>query len=392
MAWDCKSMNIIYTGLFSYPDSNANSLRVNGVVNLLKSYGHKVTVLPGLKSIKNSDSSQSSKIEVVDEYGSGVFSGINGVRGLFIGDNTIKYLESMTEKPDVIILYGTALGYLLRLLKFTKKHNIKLILDVVEWYDPRHLPGGLFGPYAIVNELSMRFFVGKANGLIVISEYLRKYYESSNRKIFLLPPLFSKGINIDFNKHKSEVLHLCYVGTPGKKENFVVLCDALELVYKNKIKVFIHFVGFNKDLIVNDKYTFMNDESVCGFYGRLDNQEAKKVVAKSHYSIFFRPNLRFSNAGFPSKIAESFSLGTSVITNDFSDLKKYIKNSYNGFLVEEHISCEKIYLLIKELQSNILYYADLQENVIDSYRAYFSPESYPEFEHYIKDFESNVRK
>ena len=36
-------MNIVYTGLFAYPDSNANSLRVKSVIGLLESYGHKVS-------------------------------------------------------------------------------------------------------------------------------------------------------------------------------------------------------------------------------------------------------------------------------------------------------------------------------------------------------------
>jgi glycosyltransferase involved in cell wall biosynthesis len=376
-------MNIVYTGLFAYPDSSANSLRVKGVVNLLESYGHNVTILPGLKSKIDINKIGSTEVVPVDEYSSGFLSGINGVRGMFIGDNTLDYLEKMIKKPDVIILYGTALGYLLRLLRFTKKYNIKLILDVVEWYDPRHLPGGLFGPYAIANELSMRFFVKKANGLIVISEYLRKYYEVSNKKIFLLPPLFQKSTNINFNKHRNEVLHLCYVGTPGKKENFVVLCDALELAYKNKIKFYIHFVGFNKDFIITDKYTFMNDESVCNFYGRLNNSEAKEIVAMSHYSIFFRPNLRFSNAGFPSKLAESFSLGTSVITNDFSDIKKYIETNKNGYIVEGIVDSLKIYELICRLVCDIPKYSLLQKNVLESYENHFSLNSHQTFKNYI---------
>lgn len=376
-------MNIVYTGLFAYPDSNANSLRVKSVIGLLESYGHKVTVLPGLTSKSNTCTSEYNNVIPIDEYTSGVFSRVSGIRGMFVGDNTIDYLEKMAEKPDLIILYGTALGYLLRLLSFTKKNNIKLILDVVEWYDPRHLPGGLFGPYAIANELSMRFFVKKANGLIVISEYLREYYGTCNRKIFLLPPLFPKATNIDFNKHTNEVLFLCYVGTPGKKENFVVLCDALELAYKNKIKFCINFVGFDKDFIKNNKYTFLNDQSVCNFFGRLDNSEVKKIVAESHYSIFFRPNLRFSNAGFPSKIAESFSLGTSVITNNFSDIKKYIKNNKNGYIVEGSVDSLKVYELICQLALDISKYSLLQKNVLESYESYFSLSSHQKFKNFI---------
>lgn len=378
-------MNIIYTGLFAYPDSSANTLRVQGVVNLLKELGHDIKILPGLISNYDENLWNDESIEVVStkEYQSGLFSSVSGIRGLFVGDNTINYLEKMSVKPDIIILYGTHLGYLTRLLQFTKKYNIKLILDVVEWYDPRHLPGGVLGPFAIMNELSMRFFVQKADGLIVISEYLRAYYKGGNKKIFLLPPLFSKGKNINFNKHKNSVLNLCYVGTPGKKENFEILNEALELLYKNKIKFYMHFVGFDKSFIKNKEYSFMDDEQVCSFYGRLENTEAKKIVANSHYSIFFRPNLRFSNAGFPSKVAESFSLGTSIISNDFSDLKKYIVNGENGYILEGEINSEKIYKLLIDLANNVLAYKSLQQNVLVTYDNYFNIKSYREFNDYI---------
>lgn len=384
-------MNILYVGLFSYPDSNANSIRVDGVCQLLTKIGHNVSIIPGLSS-SNSENFIYKGVNVipVNEYKDGFLGGFNGVRGLFIGGNTLQILEKMKDKPDVIILYGTALGYLIRLLDFTKKYNIKLILDVVEWYDPRHLPGGVLGPYALINELSMRFFVKRADGLIVISNYLKNYYKTNNT--FLLPPVFSQNANINYLKHEMNVLNLCYVGTPGKKENFEALCNALELAYKNNIKFYMHFVGFQKDFFANKHLTFIHDISVCKFYGRVVNSAAKLIVADCHYSIFFRPNLRFANAGFPSKIAESFSVGTSIISNDFSDLKNYICNDNNGYIIDGDITPKKIYELIKNLSMNISNYNIIQNNVLDSYRHYFSLNSYPNFEYYINEFKSNERK
>ncbi|MDM1487159.1 glycosyltransferase [Acinetobacter towneri] len=386
-------MNIIYTGLFAYPDSSANTLRVQGVVKLLKELGHDIKILPGLISNYDQNLWTDESIEVVStkEYQTGIFSSVSGIRGLFVGDNTLNYLEKMSVKPDIIILYGTHLGYLTRLLNFTRKHNIKLILDVVEWYDPRHLPGGIFGPYAIMNELSMRFFVKKADGLIVISEYLRKYYEVSNKNIFLLPPLFPQSDNINFNKYKSKVLNLCYVGTPGKKENFEILNEALELLYKDNIKFYMHYVGFDKNFIKNKKYSFINDKSVCKFHGRLENSESKLIVSNSHYTIFFRPNLRFSNAGFPSKVAESFSLGTSIISNDFSDLKKYIVNGENGYILKGEITSENIYKLIKKLAINVSSYNVIQNNALKTYCKYFDLKSYPNFKIFINELSLSER-
>ena len=373
-------MNIIYTGLFAYPDSNANSLRVKGVVNLLESYGHNVTILPGLKSKIDINKIGSTEVVPVDEYSSGFLSGINGVRGMFIGDNTLDYLEKMIKKPDVIILYGTALGYLLRLLRFTKKYNIRLILDVVEWYDPRHLPGGLFGPYAIANELSMRFFVKKTNGLIVISEYLRKYYEDSNNKIILLPPLFSKVINVDFNRQKNDVLQLCYVGTPGKKENFIVFLDALDFLYKNDYKFKINFVGVKREEFISKypKVKFINDKDYCFFHGRVSNEKAKQIISLSDFMFVFRPNLRFANAGFPSKVAESLSLATPVFCNNFSDISKYVTDGYNGIVVERLETNSLIEKLKWVFSISNQSYSVMRKNAYSSYEKNFNQTAYLE--------------
>lgn len=372
-------MNIVYTGFFSYPDSNANSLRVHGMVDMLKTLGHNIKVIPGIQSQESVD--KNIDIIQIDEYKSGLFSGINGLRGMFVGDNTIHYLESLQEKPDIIILYGTHLSYLTRLIKYTKKYGVKLILDVVEWYDPRHLPGGIFGPFAFMNELSMRHFVKQADGLIVISEYLKKYYTNKGCKLILLPPIFPEQKKSIVNKFSNSVIHLCYVGTPGKKEDFLSLCESLENIYNDNIQFYMHFVGFTKQqLLMNEKfkkYSFINNKKVCSFYGRLTNEEAKKIISKSHFSIFFRPNLRFANAGFPSKLAESFSLGTAVICNDISDVKKYVSNEYNGFILKSEFDNADLYQLLKKVfLSKNQEYLYMKNSVKRSYLQFFNKESY----------------
>lgn len=381
-------MNIVYTGFFSYPDSNANSLRVSGVISLLEDLGHAVTVLPGVKN--NNNSVNVENIKQIDEYQNGVFSGINGLRGAFVGDNTIAYLKSLEKKPDLIILYGTHLSYLVRLINYTKNNNIKLILDVVEWYDPRHLPGGLFGPFAFMNELSMRHFVKQADGLIVISEYLKKYYTNKGCKLILLPPIFPEQKKSIVNKFSNSIIHLCYVGTPGKKEDFLSLCESLEKIYNDNIQFYMHFVGFTKQqLLMNEKfneYSFIYDKKVCGFYGRLTNEEARSIISKSHFSIFFRPNLRFANAGFPSKLAESFSLGTAVICNDISDVKKYVSNSHDGFILEREFDNSDLYQLLKKVfLSNNKEYIYMNNSVKKSYFKFFNKKSYLNTMHYFLD-------
>lgn len=372
-------MNIVYTGLFAYPDSSANSLRVKGVVRILEDLGHDVTICPGLISNTQNISIEQSIVEI-NEYESGFLSNLSSLRGMFVGDKTVAWLESLQQKPDIIILYGTHLGYLTRLLQFTRKYNIKLILDVVEWYDPRHLPGGVLGPFAIMNELSMRFFVKKADGIIVISEYLKKYYSKYLDKIILIPPLFEENSNKKDRRADDLLPVFCYVGTPGKKENFELLFEALDRFYASKIKFRVNFVGMERSDFVS-KYqdvNFINDDEYTCFFGKVKNDKAKEIIASSDFMLVFRPNLRFSNAGFPSKIAESLSLGTSIFCNNFSDISKYVVNGYNGIIIEDLSFPVFINELNKIFSANDIEYNIMRKNAYNSFKLNFHKAAYME--------------
>ena len=61
--------------------------------------------------------------------------------------------------------------------------------------------------------------------------------------------------------------------------------------------------------------------------------EAKNNISQSDFSILFRNSNKMTNSGFPTKVSESISCGTPVITNSTSDLESYIINGKNGFLV-----------------------------------------------------------
>ena len=76
------------------------------------------------------------------------------------------------------------------------------------------------------------------------------------------------------------------------------------------------------------------DEEWLHFLGKLQNVKALSLIKNSDFSIFFRKKNLVTTAGFPTKLSESIACGTPVITNDSSDLKEYIENGKNGFLVE----------------------------------------------------------
>lgn len=335
-------MKIAYVGPFKFPSSAANSLRVWGVVQALQYLGHEVSVVGIGSETPERSLEMASDVDIFTarEYESGIFSRWPGVRGLFLGNATVEWLSRQLVRPDIVISYGPHAGYTIRLLRFCKSQNIPLILDLVEWYDPRHLPGGVLGPYAICNEFSMRILVRNATGLFVISRYLEKYYQGKGVPLLRLPPLFAVKANreTEYEADHSGLRRFCYSGSPGKKEDLYSLFGGLDLAWKEGFRFRFTFIGGGIDEILKDarlrRLSIFEYRDHMQFTGRVANNESRRVVANSDFQIVIRKVRRFSTAGFPSKVPESMSLGVPVVVNLFSDLDQHLKHGENAIIVD----------------------------------------------------------
>ena len=362
-------MKIAYVGPFSLSSSNANYLRVLGVSKSFVNAGHDVIICAGTKQPDTQKAVDGySEIELVttDEYAHGLLTQIPGIRGLFIGNSTIKWLDSLIVKPDVVVLYGTHFGYLCRLLKYCQQHSIRLIVDVVEWYDPRHLPGGLLGPYAILNELSMRYIVPKVKELFVISQFLEDYFSQRNCRTLRVPPLFESTNSKNMS--------------PGKKESFDILCKGLCRAAERNAQFRLHIIGLNESdffrLLPSQITSKLFDGKHVSFYGKLPNSEARKIIASCDFSLLLRKQKRFSQAGFPSKIPESMSLGTPVVTNYFSDLSLFLKHDSNSIIIKEHTAESVAQAIIHATSLGQNELQSLRLNAIQTANDHFSPQHY----------------
>lgn len=334
-------MKIAYVGPFSFPSSNANSLRVNGLAEALAMAGHEIQIVSAEKGTGCMAPTETIHFHCVNEFESGFLAGLHrGLRGLFLGDITLHWLQSLQRKPDVIILYGTHLGYLLRMLFFCKKYGIPLFLDVVEWYDPRHLAGGLLGPFAIANELSMRFVAKRVSGMFTISRYLQEHFVKQGCRTLRVPPLFSSPqARPQQFRESNQRLNLCYAGSPGKKEDMKSLFTGLQMACNAGIRFTMHIVGITADQFSADyrmrSLPIVRDNGFLKFYGRVDNAEARRIVASCDFMVLLRKNIRVAKAGFPSKVAESLSLGTPIIANLSSNLDEYLIDGENSIIVKK---------------------------------------------------------
>jgi len=341
---------ILYIGNFSFPNGNASGSRVLGNGYIFRELGYEVIYI-GLDNNLNHNSELS---ETLNEYDRFQFYNLpypDGVRGWLKYKKRFLEVQELLKKIDfnIIILYGspTISFFANRLKKYCKVNNITFIVDVVDWLTVNH--GGVIYrivKYFYVNYLK-RYIANDADGVISISSYLKQYYEKKVKNTIIIPPVkdpnyFKKPSIVNNNKF----IKLIYIGNP-----FPLLTKNLKSnYYKDRLDLVIDNLSYLEDIeyvfdiygITLEEYLFVVQrhkkileilKSKIIFHGKVNNLEAKNKISQADFSILFRNVNKMTSAGFPTKISESISCGTPVITNSTSDLENYIINGKNGFLV-----------------------------------------------------------
>lgn len=325
--------SIIYIGTFEFPYGQAASKRVMGNVILLQQLGYEVKV--GHGGVIKDDQIQNDIVNVKSYGLDELFLRKSGLARLFnflfrSGDNTINWLKSLDTKPDYVIVYGGYYRYANKILKYCKKNNIKIIFDIVEWYEPAQMIGGRYGFFYNSFLLAFKYVYPKADGIIAISSSLKEVFKKNTTVI--IPPLVATQINRICIENNEE-LSLIYAGNIGNKDNLYEIIQVVENLSKNN-KVRLDIFGSSENELKN-KYNVKEFGKAIKIHGKVNQEEINSYIAKADFTIFTRPNTHCNRYGFPSKFVESLSLGVPVVTNLTSDIGLYLKDGYNGFVVKD---------------------------------------------------------
>ena len=341
---------IIYIGNFSFPNGNASGSRVLGNGYIFRELGYEVVYI-GLDNNLNHNSELS---ETLCEYDSFKFYNLSypkSAKDWFLFKKSYFEVQKLFIEidPEIVVLYGSPRSSIFaKLLKsFCKLKNIRFVMDVVDWlaiYDGNII--FRIVKYLDVNYLK-RYIANDADGIISISSYLKQYYEKKVENTIIIPPLKDPNyFKIPSNINIKKFIKLIYIGNP-----FPSLTENLASnYYKDRLDLVIDNLSYLEDIeyvfdiygITLEEYLFVVKrhknileilESKIIFHGKINNIEAKNKISEADYLILFRNVNKMTSAGFPTKVSESISCGTPVITNSTSDLENYIINGKNGFLV-----------------------------------------------------------
>jgi len=384
-----NKIKVIYIGPFSFPNGGAAARRILGNALALKEAGAEVVIASGQmpdNASKNGEAVESEykglKVVSLGERTAEKYPRyLKHLLYFGMGSKSVAWLDQLPEKPDAVILYSGYSPYMMRLIPWCKKHGVKFVFDAVEWYDPKSFLHGLLSPYQWNIELALRYYSRKTDAVIAISTFLERHYASKGCETVRVPPtLDMKEVEPNLEP-ENERLVLSYTGTPGNKDLFNAYLEAVLQLHEEGNDLQFSFAGVTKEQLMQfeamekRKITLESIPSVLDCRGVTSQHEAMMLTRNADFSLLLRRPERYAQAGFPTKVVESLSMGTPVICNITSDLGAYIREGKEGFICSDHSidalkkSIQKALHLSMEKKRKMRYAARKQaESAFDCYQ------------------------
>lgn len=393
--------SILYVGNFAFPCGNAPGKRVYANAKVFQKLGYDV-ILIGL--------SENSASFSQNHYDGFTFFNLPRPRKIldfFYYKSFFNLFKSFLSRKEEIglclVIYYGSIGFSLFnsiLLRLCRKNNLKVVSDCVDWLVVK-TKNPFFNLIKFIDDFYQKAFVNKkVDGIIAISSYLANYYKRSVSPLIIIPPLSPapsiSNSTLKISASCSNNKKIIYAGIPfrrgervSSKKNMKDRIDKIiELFYnaqRKGCKFTLSIFGFSKEeyfIAIPDQKKYVEElgDSII-FHTFKPNKEIVNRIAESDFTILIRDVNRMTTAGFPTKISESISNGTPVITTLTSDLPKYIVEGETGFFIESegekaidqlvnilNINCTEV-LRMKEncRKHNPFYY----ENFVDTFKCFF---------------------
>lgn len=336
---------IAYVGPIPFPYGQAGSRRMCGIAHSLAEAGYNVVVGSGdeLPSVATylDEVKLAGTVRYVGlgESPSTDASRLQKIVKIFWswGGKTVSWLDSHKNKPSHVLVYGGSAQYILRLLPWCRKNGVPLIVDVVEWYDSRHMTGGIFGPFNLSAKFALRYLYPMCDGVIAISQLLADYYKAKGCSVVRIPPtvnVVGDAVSVKSNNKTTSKMKLVYAGTPGKKDLLGNVIKAVAILdpLGDRLELLVIGPTLNQ---VTALFGGTKLPSCVNVLGKVLQSEVANYVRSADFSVLLREPLRFANAGFPTKFVESMANGTPVIANLTSDLGLYLHDGVEGLVCSD---------------------------------------------------------
>ncbi|MEA5108475.1 MAG: glycosyltransferase [Sphaerochaeta associata] len=354
-----SNKTIVICGNFLFPDGNAAGKRVLGLGYIFRDLGFDVAFIgmeANTTSIEIRKYSQSNIVP--DDFKSYSFSQKKDIADwLKIASSYNQCIKIFNKiginNIELIITYGSPVLsiWVSKIYKWAHNHGIKTIFDCVDWIE-RSNKSLIYDLIKFLDtNYQKRIAAKKADGIIVISSYLEKYYTMSKKRTVRIPPV---GIQKIFPTQNRQGIKLVYAGSPfsigGRqspqhfKDRLDLIIDLVDSLDIPGEAICLKIIGLTQDeylKVVPRHRNCLGASDKIKFLGKMNNIEVIQEISNANFSILIRDSKRVTNAGFPTKVSESLLFGIPVITNLTSDIADYITDGGNGIIIPHDISLAK---------------------------------------------------
>lgn len=329
----------------SYPEGDAGAVRQHAFAKILKQLGYDVLVIGYGKNFDN----KICKYDGVNFISfrpnqENIISRI--ICRVKFGTKVYRYIKQHYNFLDVLMVVDIMPQSFKKIEKLKRIYNCVLIHDSVEWYSPEEFKNGKFNLAYIRKDYTNKKAINNLWNVIAISSFLEEYFKQRNNNVKRIPVIMDiKKITPRLKCiENSEKFIFVYAGGPGKKDYLKEIIEGFSFLSLEQRKIVeVNIIGVNEDQLVKScdvSIDLINSIKDClKIYGRISRDETLELVKRADYSLLIRDeSLRYSKAGFPTKIVESLACGTPPLCNLTSDLGLYLKNEENSIIALGHTS------------------------------------------------------
>ena len=342
-----KKYNALFVISCSFPYGEAFSSRARNMVKLFNECGYKVFVIAP-QTHENIKSVELENFDYEIHYVQDP-KNILTLSGIGTSKPYIKAIEEISNTVKFDLLVSSAMVYVSDYLyKWSRKNRVPYIMEQCEWYDQSTFKGGKYNPYYREHIKLIEKKNKRVDGIIAISSLFEKHYSSQHVPTLRMPTILDVAdVEYRIKIENKDYVRIVFAGSLGKgKEKFQDIIKALKNINSKDIKIKLDIYGATRKQLTenleNQSHILVGTEEYINIFGRIPQDEVESKLREADFSIFTRPIRKSSDAGFPTKLAESMSVGTPVITNNTGDISMYLHNGKNGYITFDN-SKEAIY-------------------------------------------------
>ena len=327
---------IVFMGEYDFPDGDAAATRTLSLARICRDLGYRVTVL-GKGTLRSG--------HFREDLGEYEFEGIqyrtmnperlstlrrlvSPMERLTLYVSHLKKFVPGTVKAVVINASGSAM-HVPAVSAYCRRAGIPLIADVCEWYDPRQFPRGRLDPFYAVFTVIFHLVFPRLRNMIVVSTLLERRFADPNRNLVrIASPFDVRKIACEDHSPSDRRLFM-YAGSPGTKDQLREIIIAFaSLSPDERAGMEFRVIGATEPelrrLLGHAAGALDELGNTVTPMGRVPRESVLTELQRAHFTFLVRPNERYANAGFPSKVAESLAAGVPVILNFTSDLQEFL--------------------------------------------------------------------